>query len=47
MVTQYTTGKWKQPRYLSTDEWIIKCGIFKKWKNIQLLRKKIMKIPGK
>ena len=22
---------WKQPRYLSTDEWLKKCGIYTQW----------------
>ena len=30
---------WKQPKYLSTDEWIRKCGVYIQW-NITMQKKK-------
>jgi hypothetical protein len=29
---------WKEPRFISTEEWIQKCGTFTQWSTTQLLK---------
>ena len=39
-VALFTTARtWKQPRCPSTDEWIMKCGIYTQWNITQPLKR--------